>query len=89
MLKKEVIRMRADRRISLRLFVLLLFSGALMGWMVLVVAAYYFVRSDEQQWVQRNMEALSNISPAAGNSGQNQPATPGSAGGTTTKTSGR
>lgn len=66
--------MRADGRISLRLFILLLLSGALMGWMVLVVAAYYFVRSDENQWVQRNMEVLSNISPAAGGAGQDQPA---------------
>jgi hypothetical protein len=89
MLKKEVIRMRADRRISLRLFVLLLFSGALMGWMVLVVAAYYLVRSDDQQWVQRNIEVLSNISPAAGNSGQNQPEPSASTGGAATKASGR
>lgn len=58
--------MRGDRRISLRLFFLLLLSGGLMGWMVLVIAAYYFVRSDDSQWVQRNMESLSNIAPAAG-----------------------
>ena len=60
--------MRGDRRISLRLFFLLLVSGGLMGWMVLVIAAYYFVRSDESNWVQRNLESLSNISPAAGSS---------------------
>ncbi|HEX2115604.1 MAG TPA: hypothetical protein VHM01_14455 [Alphaproteobacteria bacterium] len=58
--------MRGDQRISLRLFLLLLFSGGLMGWMVLVITAYYFVRVDENQWVQRNIEAISNISPAAG-----------------------
>lgn len=74
--------MRGDRRISLRLFFLLLVSGGLMGWMVLVIAAYYFVRSDENQWVRRNMEALSNISPAAGStpsppaSGAEKPAAP-------------
>lgn len=66
--------MRADGRISLRLSILLLLSGALMGWMVLVVAAYYFVRSDENKWAQRNIEVLSNISPAAGGAGQEQPA---------------
>ena len=60
--------MRGDRRISLRLFFLLLVSGGLMGWMVLVISAYYFVRSDESHWVQRNLESLSNISPAAGSS---------------------
>jgi hypothetical protein len=43
-----------------------LFSGGLMGWMVLVITAYYFVRVDDNQWVQRNIEAISNISPAAG-----------------------
>jgi hypothetical protein len=58
--------MRGDKRISLRLFLLLLFSGGLMGWMVLVITAYYFVRMDDNQWVQRNIEAISNISPAAG-----------------------
>lgn len=58
--------MRGDRRISLRLFFLLLLSGGLMGWMVLVIAAYYFVRSDDTQWVQRNIESLSNIAPAGG-----------------------
>jgi hypothetical protein len=58
--------MRGDKRISLRLFLLLLFSGGLMGWMVLVITAYYFVRVDENQWAQRNIEAISNISPAAG-----------------------
>jgi hypothetical protein len=58
--------MRGDKRISLRLFLLLLFSGGLMGWMVLVITAYYFVRVDESQWVQRNIEAISNVSPAAG-----------------------
>lgn len=58
--------MRGDNRISLRLFLLLLFSGGLMGWMVLVITAYYFVRVDENQWAQRNIEAISNISPAAG-----------------------
>lgn len=58
--------MRGDRRISLRLFLLLLLSGGLMGWMVLVVATYYFVRVDDNQWVQRNLDALTSISPAAG-----------------------
>lgn len=58
--------MRGDRRISLRLFLLLLVSGGLMGWMVLVIAAYYFVRFDDDQWAQRNIEVISNISPAAG-----------------------
>jgi hypothetical protein len=58
--------MRGDKKISLRLFLLLLFSGGLMGWMVLVITAYYFVRTDENQWAQRNIEALSSISPAAG-----------------------
>jgi hypothetical protein len=58
--------MRGDKRISLRLFLLLLFSGGLMGWMVLVITAYYFVRVDENQWAQRNIEAISNIAPAAG-----------------------
>jgi hypothetical protein len=58
--------MRGDKRISLRLFLLLLFSGGLMGWMVLVITAYYFVRVDDNQWVQRNIEAIPNISPAAG-----------------------
>jgi len=58
--------MRGDKRISLRLFLLLLFSGGLMGWMVLVITAYYVVRTDENQWAQRNIEAISNIAPAAG-----------------------
>jgi hypothetical protein len=58
--------MRGDKRISLRLFMLLLVSGGLMGWMVLVITAYYFVRTDENQWAQRNIEAISNIAPAAG-----------------------
>jgi hypothetical protein len=58
--------MRGDKRISLRLFLLLLFSGGLMGWMVLVITAYYFVRVDDGQWAQRNIEAITNISPAAG-----------------------
>jgi hypothetical protein len=66
--------MRGDKRISLRLFLLLLFSGGLMGWMVLVITAYYFVRVDESQWVQRNIEAISNISPAAG--GKDAPKSP-------------
>jgi hypothetical protein len=67
--------MRGDKRISLRLFLLLLFSGGLMGWMVLVITAYYFVRVDESQWVQRNIEAISNVSPAAG--GKEPPKAPG------------
>jgi hypothetical protein len=58
--------MRGDKRISLRLFLLLLFSGGLMGWMVLVITAYYVVRTDENQWAQRNIEAITNIAPAAG-----------------------
>ena len=58
--------MRGDKKISLRLFMVLLLSGGLVGWMVLVITAYYFVRTDENQWAQRNIEALSNISPAAG-----------------------
>lgn len=58
--------MRGDKRISLRLFLLLLFSGGLMGWMVLVITAYYVVRTDENQWAQRNIEALTTIAPAAG-----------------------
>jgi hypothetical protein len=69
--------MRGDQRISLRLFLLLLFSGGLMGWMVLVITAYYFVRVDENQWVQRNIEAISNISPAAG--GKDAAKAPGTA----------
>jgi hypothetical protein len=60
--------MRGDKRISLRLFLLLLFSGGLMGWMVLVITAYYVVRTDENQWAQRNIEAITNIAPAAGGS---------------------
>jgi hypothetical protein len=67
--------MRGDKRISLRLFLLLLFSGGLMGWMVLVITAYYFVRVDENQWAQRNIEAISNISPAAGTTPSNDSAT--------------
>lgn len=58
--------MRGDKRISLRLFLLLLFSGGLMGWMVLVITAYYVVRTDENHWAQRNIEAITNIAPAAG-----------------------
>jgi hypothetical protein len=68
--------MRGDQRISLRLFLLLLFSGGLMGWMVLVITAYYFVRVDENQWVQRNIEAISNISPAAGGTDASKAPTP-------------
>jgi hypothetical protein len=58
--------MRGDKRISLRLFLLLLFSGGLMGWMVLVITAYYFVRVDDNQWARRNIESLTTIAPAAG-----------------------
>jgi hypothetical protein len=71
--------MRGDKRISLRLFLLLLFSGGLMGWMVLVITAYYFVRVDENQWAQRNIEAITKIAPAAGgqqNAPSSAPATP-------------
>jgi hypothetical protein len=68
--------MRGDKRISLRLFLLLLFSGGLMGWMVLVITAYYVVRTDENQWAQRNIEAITNIAPAAGG----QPAATGPSG---------
>ena len=58
--------MRGDKRISLRLFLLPLVSGGLMGWMALVITAYYFVRVDDGQWAQRNIEAITTISPAAG-----------------------
>ena len=34
--------------------------------MMLVIAAYYFVRSDDGQWVKRNLEPLTQIAPAAG-----------------------
>jgi hypothetical protein len=68
--------MRGDKRISLRLFLLLLFSGGLMGWMVLVITAYYFVRVDENQWARRNIEAISDISPAAGGQTTAQPPDP-------------
>lgn len=71
--------MRGDRRISLRLFLLLLVSGGLMGWMVLVITAYYVVRSDESQWVQRNFETLSNVSPAAGGTPASAPSATGAA----------
>lgn len=69
--------MRGDRRISVRLFLLLLVSGGLMGWMVLVITAYYFVRIDENQWVQRNIDVISNISPAAGGEKKAEEAKPG------------
>jgi hypothetical protein len=72
--------MRGDRRISLRLFLLLLVSGGLMGWMALVITAYYFVRSDENKWVQRNFETLSNVSPAAGGTSASAPSATGPAG---------
>ena len=75
--------MRGDKRISLRLFLLLLFSGGLMGWMVLVITAYYFVRVDENQWAQRNIDAITNIAPAAG--GQTKGSTPGATGTTPAK----
>ena len=68
--------MRGDKRISLRLFLLLLFSGGLMGWMVLVITAYYVVRTDENQWAQRNIDAITKIAPAAGG----QPAQTGAGG---------
>jgi hypothetical protein len=58
--------MRGDRRISLRLFFLLLFSGGLMGWMVLVITAYYFVRVEDDNWARRNIETITTIAPAAG-----------------------
>jgi hypothetical protein len=58
--------MRGDRRISLRLFFLLLISGGLMGWMVLVITAYYFVRVEDDNWARRNLETITNIAPAAG-----------------------
>lgn len=70
--------MRGDRRISLRLFFLLLFSGGLMGWMVLVITAYYFVRVEDDSWARRNLDTITNIAPAAGSSapapGQSTPA---------------
>jgi len=74
--------MRGDRRISLRLFFLLLVSGGLMGWMMLVITAYYFVRSDDSQWVKRNLEPLTQIAPAAGSSTPSPTTTaPGATGG--------
>jgi hypothetical protein len=50
----------------LRLFFLLLISGGLMGWMVLVIAAYYFVRVEDDNWARRNLETITNVAPAAG-----------------------
>jgi hypothetical protein len=60
--------MRGDRRISLRLFFLLLISGGLMGWMVLVITAYYLVRVEDDNWARRNLDTITNIAPAAGTS---------------------
>lgn len=54
-----------------------------MGWMVLVITAYYFVRVDENQWAQRNIDAITNIAPAAG--GQTKGSTPGATGTTPAK----
>jgi hypothetical protein len=34
--------------------------------MALVITAYYFVRTDDDQWARRNIEVISNVSPAAG-----------------------
>jgi hypothetical protein len=52
----------------LRLFFLLLISGGLMGWMVLVITAYYLVRVEDDTWARRNLEAITNVAPAAGSS---------------------
>lgn len=52
----------------MRLFFLLLISGGLMGWMVLVITAYYLVRVEDDTWARRNLEAITDIAPAAGSS---------------------
>ncbi len=52
----------------MRLFFLLLISGGLMGWMVLVITAYYMVRVEDDSWARRNLETITNVAPAAGSS---------------------
>jgi hypothetical protein len=50
---------------SLRFCLLVLISGAFMGWAVVVVAAYYMVRSNENPWLPREMiSTLGSASPA-------------------------
>ena len=54
---------RHQRRLSIRLALLLLVAGGLVGWSVAVVAAYYVLRAYDGSTVQKVEQALGPVTP--------------------------
>lgn len=54
---------RHQRRLSIRLALLLLVAGGLVGWSIFVVAAYYVLRAYDGSPVQKVEQALGPATP--------------------------